>query len=593
MLFLLLSWSSFLLTDVASLNLTVLHTNDIHAHFVQTNRRGTRCRPENKEKCVGGVARQLYVRKFREELSNVLYLNAGDNYQGTAWYSILKYKPVAEVMEILRPNAMTLGAHEFDDGPKGLAPFLSAMRDKVPVVCCNVNFSLSPELKHLQVSKSVVLKVANTAVGVIGVITAETNLISEPAPVFFEDDFECIRQEARRLRNTGVKVLIALTQVGYQEDLRLASNISEISLVVGGHSHTFLYTGTKHPDEDIPQGPYPTVVSRTDGTNALVVTAFRYGKYLGHIDLLYDDKGDLKSWSGAPIFLDGSITEDKQMLELLQTYQGNVTAASKAVIGYSKVLLIADNYVCQLQECNLGNFIADALFNYFAEKPLQTGGSWSMINGCILDSGNIKGSLLPESDILREDLLETIPFDNTLFIATLTGQHLRKVFEHSARKYPLNGENPSSAFLQVSGIRVTYNMTKPADQRVHSLAILCTNCTVPHFELVEDNTMYNIAVPSFIAKGGYGYNFTGATLADTGTVVLEAVERYFAKMSPVKAGIEKRITILRAAKIRPYRSDAASLQKLRLRSGITYLLPCMVPTVYTFTMIISLASYPT
>ncbi|XP_064489233.1 protein 5NUC-like isoform X5 [Ornithodoros turicata] len=507
MLFLLLSWSSFLLTDVASLNLTVLHTNDIHAHFVQTNRRGTRCRPENKEKCVGGVARQLYVvRKFREELSNVLYLNAGDNYQGTAWYSILKYKPVAEVMEILRPNAMTLGAHEFDDGPKGLAPFLSAMRDKVPVVCCNVNFSLSPELKHLQVSKSVVLKVANTAVGVIGVITAETNLISEPAPVFFEDDFECIRQEARRLRNTGVKVLIALTQVGYQEDLRLASNISEISLVVGGHSHTFLYTGTKHPDEDIPQGPYPTVVSRTDGTNALVVTAFRYGKYLGHIDLLYDDKGDLKSWSGAPIFLDGSITE---------------------------------------------------------------------------------------GDILREDLLETIPFDNTLFIATLTGQHLRKVFEHSARKYPLNGENPSSAFLQVSGIRVTYNMTKPADQRVHSLAILCTNCTVPHFELVEDNTMYNIAVPSFIAKGGYGYNFTGATLADTGTVVLEAVERYFAKMSPVKAGIEKRITILRAAKIRPYRSDAASLQKLRLRSGITYLLPCMVPTVYTFTMIISLASYPT
>lgn len=63
-------------------------------------------------------------------------------------------------------------------------------------------------------------------------------------------------------------------------------------------------------------------------------------------------------------------------------------------------------------------------------------------------------------------------------------------------------------------------MSKPANQRVDSLAILCTNCTVPRFEPVKDDALYSIGLLSFIAKGGAGYNFSGATLVDTSKLIL-------------------------------------------------------------------------
>lgn len=93
--------------------LIVLHNNDIHARFEQTDKYSAICSPEEVvgNKCYGGFARvSSLVKKYRHEQElggpSVLYLNAGDTYTGTPWFKIFKDKIVAAFLNILKPDAI-------------------------------------------------------------------------------------------------------------------------------------------------------------------------------------------------------------------------------------------------------------------------------------------------------------------------------------------------------------------------------------------------------------------------------------------------------------------------------------------------------
>ena len=68
----------------------------------------------------------------------------------------------------------SLGNHEFDDGPKGLEPFLRGV--KQPFVAANVDISKSPDLKGITLPPSVVKEIAGRKVGIIGYLTEETSV---------------------------------------------------------------------------------------------------------------------------------------------------------------------------------------------------------------------------------------------------------------------------------------------------------------------------------------------------------------------------------------------------------------------------------
>lgn len=96
-----------------------------------------------------------------------------------------------------------------------------------------------------------------------------------------------------------------------------ATAASKISLIVGGHSHTFLYTGSPSPGPEKPQGPYPTIVKRVDGKPVLVVQASSYNRYIGNITAFLDREGNCVNWSGAPIFLDTESSQGTQLITYL------------------------------------------------------------------------------------------------------------------------------------------------------------------------------------------------------------------------------------------------------------------------------------
>lgn len=169
-------------------NLTILHTNDIHSRFQETNVYSNRCNAQQaiSGKCYGGFGRLVHqTQQIRQREPNSIYLDAGDLFQGTVWYSVHKWKVAAQFANLLNLTAMvslwtlanfqqcahlcfkfkSLGNHEFDDGIEGLAPFLNAVN--FPLLASNIHTDSEPEMTG-KLSKSIVLQIGGRNVGIIG-----------------------------------------------------------------------------------------------------------------------------------------------------------------------------------------------------------------------------------------------------------------------------------------------------------------------------------------------------------------------------------------------------------------------------------------
>lgn len=321
-------------------DLSLVHVNDIHVRMEETNKYSAACRPKDKKsgKCFGGIARlQTAIKQLRASEKNVLCVNAGDFFQGTVWYSHFKWTVVSRFNNLLNFDAMTLGNHEFDDGVKGLEPFLR--NQTVPFVVSNIDIRHTPELSGLY-RPSVVLTVGDKKVGLIGYLTPETLEVSNPGKLIINDEVEAVAKEAEKLHQEGVDVIIGLGHSGYEKDIEIAKKIPHIDVVVGGHTHSFLYDKElKNPSNDIIEGPYPTIVNNTEGGKAAVVQAYAYTKYLGHLRLTFDEEGRLVKWKGKPILLNNKYAEDEEVKSELKMWKTDLDKIGKDLVGFTDVIL--------------------------------------------------------------------------------------------------------------------------------------------------------------------------------------------------------------------------------------------------------------
>lgn len=85
----------------------------------------------------------------------------------------------------------------------------------------------------------------------------------------------------------GVKVIIALGHSGYESDMEIAKSCPLVDVVIGGHSHSFLYSGKDRIEARIEPivGPYPTMITQDDGKQVPVVQAYAFTKYMGELKL--------------------------------------------------------------------------------------------------------------------------------------------------------------------------------------------------------------------------------------------------------------------------------------------------------------------
>ena len=112
---------------MAEFKLRILHTNDIHSRLEPINKQDSTCGEKDLAAgaCFGGTAR-LATAIARERLPASLLLDAGDQFQGSLFYTHYQGAEVAELMGKLGYDAMAVGNHEFDNGVPVLERFAKA-----------------------------------------------------------------------------------------------------------------------------------------------------------------------------------------------------------------------------------------------------------------------------------------------------------------------------------------------------------------------------------------------------------------------------------------------------------------------------------
>ncbi|KAH8279204.1 hypothetical protein KR026_003793 [Drosophila bipectinata] len=558
----------------------ILHNNDMHARFEQTNVNSGTCSEEdaNTNQCYGGFARVAYeVRKYRKEAQEggtpVFYLNAGDTYTGTAWFTIFKDKIASAFLNMLSPDAISLGNHEFDENVAGLVPFLNNV--SFPVLACNLNLTKEPELLAAkQLVNSTVLETNGVKIGVIGYLTPDTKTLAERNNVEYNEEIVSINAEAEKLKAQGINIIIALGHSGYLKDQEIAKNCPEVDIVIGGHSHTFLDASqpVADPTDTNPEavrGPYPTTVVQDSGKKVPVVQAYAYTKYLGKIHVQFDAAGNLIEFDGAPILLNASVAQDQELLNLLEEYRPGVEELEKTVYGYTKVFLEGGN-ICRMRECNLGNLITDAMI--FSRVLENKGGEyWTDAAIALMQGGGIRASIEKGSNgtITGSSLLTVLPFDNDLFVTQILGSTLLAALEHSAVVWE---QDSNGGFLQMSGLKTVYNFNNAVGKRVVSAQALCADCAVPAYKNVNETALYKIIIPSFLLEGGDGFNFTEASDAFTERLLrndLNSTMEYLKQRHYVYPEIEERIVIREKADTGSASGIVASVTLLLVSSLLT------------------------
>lgn len=544
---------SLLSTAAARYRLLVLHTNDMHSRFDQVDAMGAECVAPGPQ-CYGGFPRlKTAVDRERRRadthtVDGTLFLNAGDTFQGTAYYSFFKWRAVERMIRTLGIDVMSLGNHEFDDGVRDVELFLRNIT--IPVVASNLDLTDEPVLaSEPNLMKSKVLTVNGRRIGIIGYLTPETELIAQTGNVKILPEIPSVAAEARRLKNDGVDILIALGHSGFDMDKQIARDVEDIDLVIGGHSNTFLYTG-KPPGIDKPVGPYPFMVEQPNTKRKVpVVQADHITKYLGELWMEFDDAGEVVTCYGNPILLDSSIKQDPEVLNELRMLKEMVEAKTKQVIGSSSVFLEGENEYCRFRECNLGNFITDSFVDYNIRKNINSfdlAKYWTDAPISLIQAGGIRtniNNLSRRGNITFGDLLSTMPFKNDVGKFTTTGSDIWTAFEHSVRRYSTTVSN--GEFLQVSGLKVVIDFGRPSGERVRSIHARCGECAVPAYEKLDLNANYTIIMSKYLSDGGDGFSFKKlAKYQSFGISDLNIVEEEFHVRSPIWPEVGQRIELL-------------------------------------------------
>lgn len=134
-------------------------------------------------------------------------------------------------------------------------------------------------------------------------------------------------------------------------------------------------------------------------------------------------------------------------------------------------------------------------------------------------------------EIFYGDLVTTTPFENLLHNIELQGKVIREALEFAV------ADKESLILLQVSGLRVVYNIENEANNRIVLLDVLCRVCErdIPRYEPIDDEQFYRLSVPSFLAEGGDGFTMIGENARNTifGPRDIDALSSYFEKNSPL------------------------------------------------------------
>jgi len=498
--------------------LTLLHTNDTHAHH------------EPQSNGDGGVARQAAVLKqIRAEGGNTLLVDAGDRFTGTLFHNYYRGQDNVKLMNALGYDAMALGNHEFDNGLDVLSDFLAGVQ--FPVLAANLIADDMPAASRVMPSATV--DVGGQKIGLIGLVTAETPEITINFPdkekLQWRDDYAAVvNAEAEKLSAAGVNKIILITHIGLGIDQQTAAQLKNVDVIVGGHSHTLLSDTYKAAGEH----DYPETIDDADGNPVYIVQAGDRTRYLGRLNLEFDAEGNITRARGDTILLSRYITPDPDVQALLdelaqpinELKQTPVSSQDGATV-VSQVML--SNKDCRQSECAIGNLITDAL-------RAETGAHIALMNG-----GGIRADI-DEGPVTIGEVLSVLPFGNTVATLKLSGEGVLAALENGVSR--IGAGSGTGRFAQVSGLRYRFDASQDPGSRIVSAELQQADGS---YTALDPAAQYSIATNNFMRTGGDAYTMLRDDAVDAydfGRPLEEVLIDYMIANHPVATGLEGRIS---------------------------------------------------
>ncbi|WP_299497116.1 bifunctional metallophosphatase/5'-nucleotidase [uncultured Shewanella sp.] len=528
------------------------HINDTHSHFDPTR---IQFNLTHKDKALtlhthsGGYARfGFQIEKARrqaiENQHAFLFLHGGDSFQGTLYFREFKGRANAHLLNLLKPDAMVLGNHEIDAGNGPVASFLNNI--DFPLLAGNMDLSLEDINKQAKLrnhpnlldfdpqtrSAKVLLKpLKDKTLAIVGITLDQMKDIARPDPdTHFVDAIKTTQTTIKQLKQQGIDHIIVLSHLGLNQDKVLAEKVPEISLIVGGHSHSlqgdFSTLG-------LPSLPYAETVNTVP-----ILQAGKYAETIGIVDIEFNAHGQVSQLNGHNYFM----LDDQFILESPQGVAEEDYAWAKTQLeSHPNILWNEENAIIreaidtfyrpaiQALENQIINFIP----KHFAHtrlpsKSLPHGSEISpwvsrslyhetrildeRIDFALHNAGGVRQSLSKGKLTLAEIVGRLLPFDLPLVKYQIQGKYLYQAIESSINHATNNGVVGTGAgsFPYTYGLRYFYDARLPLGQRITQLDLLRAedeqlNNQPERWESIKLNQYYIGVSSEYTASGKEGY----------------------------------------------------------------------------------------
>jgi 5'-nucleotidase len=495
--------------------LTIVHTNDMHSHLQGFS-------PEldyqpfiaNADKTFGGWSRiATLIKNTKKEKANpVLILDSGDYTTGSLFHMLAREEAFElRLLGAMGYDAVGLGEHEFYLKPAGLARNLisAKSRGKMPeIVFAGAVFDKKSELdetletafSEIPVKDYTILERGGIKIGIFGVMGINAAGNAHAArPVTFRDPVGVARQIVQILRlQKKADIVICLSHGGLNidpeksEDEILARKVDGIDIIISGHTHHLLEK--------------PLIVGET-----IIVQAGAYGRNAGIMDIAFSNgKISLKDYQSVPV--NSSILGDKEIQKSIDDFKGIIDKQLLSDFGLSYDQPLAHtNWDLEItdQESPMGNLVADSIRWYINKVDSRRGDPQSRVSFALELNRLIKDHLIAGKTglITVGDLFRTVPLGigmerevtlgYPLVSFYLYAYEIKRALEITTSVYPRKGYDH---FLQVSGVRFTYNPNRVIFDRVTNVEIGSEEEGYEPLNLSEANrTLYRVGANTYTA----------------------------------------------------------------------------------------------
>ncbi len=447
----------------ATTNVTLLFTNDVESAYDPIPAFWL-----DEQEMIGGIAElSTLINSVRASNQNVFLFDAGDIFTG-ALAKLTEGRLAFELMISMGYDAMAIGNHEFEYGHE----IFSWQKNRAPFPVLGANFFYKGT-EHPYAQAHAIIERNGIRIGVIGIMgqDAVTAIIpSFIAPLDVTDPVAAVQRSVDELREQ-VDLIVLLTHQGktapmqtdaesdprlqrdIDADIRLAGAVQGIDVLFAGHADAGTPEPVIHPE-----------------TGTIIMQTYGQATHLGYLSLTLDnDDRSIVDHDGRLVPVDPALYAPDPIVAAKLAEYRRAFPELRDIIGKTAARFNR-RYI---EESDIGNFFADA-FVAIAETDV------AFVHG-----GSLRKDL-PAGNLRRVDLLDAYPFVDDVVVKEMTGAQIREALEQS---FTLE-----RGLLQLAGLTVTYDLSKPEGERVLTLE--------QSGQPLADTDRLTVAAPGFLAEGG-------------------------------------------------------------------------------------------